>query len=96
MKKKADQTLKDVMKDMFKEFKLENKLQETQIKSVWQALMGPGVDTYTSAIRLKDGVLTLTIVSAPLKQELTFDKERIRLALNEALGGEVVNTIVIR
>ncbi len=96
MKKKADHTLKEVMQDMFKEFNLSNKLQETQIKTVWQELMGPGVDTYTSAIRLKDGVLTLTIVSAPLKQELSFDKERIRQSLNDVLGADVVHTLVIR
>lgn len=96
VKKNNDQPLRDAMKDMFQEFKLAPKLHETQIKSLWERLMGPQINTYTSAIRIKDGVLTLTIVSASLKQELNYGKDKIRSLLNEELGDDLVKEVIIR
>lgn len=96
MKKKTDLTLQDAMKGMFDELNMTSKLQEVQLSTVWERLMGPEVATYTSAIRIKDGVLILTIVSAPLKRDLTFRKEDIRSGVNALLGSEVVSAVHIR
>jgi hypothetical protein len=96
MKKKTDLTLQDAMKGMFDELKMTAKLQEVQLSAVWTRLMGPEVATYTSAIRIKDGDLILTIVSAPLKRDLTFRKEEIRTGVNALLGSEVVLRVLIR
>jgi predicted nucleic acid-binding Zn ribbon protein len=96
MKKKNDVSLQDAMKDMLKEYRLTAQLDETRIKSLWEKLMGKTIATYTSNISVRKNVLYLTILSAPLKHELTYGKEKIRALLNEELGEEVVKDVVIR
>ena len=63
---------------------------------LWEKLMGKTISTYTSNIRLRKNVLYLTILSAPLKHELSFGKEKIKSLLNDEIGEEVVKEVVIR
>jgi predicted nucleic acid-binding Zn ribbon protein len=96
MKKKNDISLQDAMKDMLQEFKLQPQLNETRIRQVWEKLMGKTIATYTSKVSLHKNVLTITILSAPLKHELTYGKALICKRINEELGEEVVTEVVIR
>jgi hypothetical protein len=58
--------------------------------------MGKTISTYTSNISVRKNVLYLTILSAPLKQELSYAKDKIKLRLNEELGEEFIREVVIR
>ena len=96
MKKKNDLSLQDAMQDMLREFRLKSPLDETRIKMMWEKVMGKTVVTYTSNIAVRKNVLYLTILSAPLKQELSYGKDKIRKLLNEELGEEFIKEVVIR
>ena len=96
MKKKNDLSLQDAMKDMIQELHIGPQLSETRVKSLWEELMGKTISTYTSNIAVRKNVLYLTIISAPLKQELSYGKDKIRKLLNEELGEEFIKEVVIR
>ena len=96
MKKKNDVSLQEAMKDMLREYRLTPQLNETRIKMLWEKLMGKTISTYTSNIQVRKNVLYLTILSAPLKHELSFGKEKIRSLLNDELGEEYIKEVVIR
>lgn len=96
MKKKNDLSLQDAMQDMLKEFRLKPQFDETRVKSLWEKIMGKTVATYTSNISVRKNVLYLTILSAPLKHELSFAKDKIKSRLNEEMGEEYVKEVVIR
>lgn len=96
MKKKNDLTLREALQDMLRELRLEPKLAETRVKMLWEKVMGKTITTYTADIQLRKNVLYLTILSAPLKQELTFAREKIKTRLNEELGEEAIKDVVIR
>lgn len=96
MKKKNDLTLREALQDMLRELRLEPKLAETRVKMLWEEVMGKTITTYTADIQLRKNVLYLTILSAPLKQELTFAREKIKTRLNEELGEEAIKDVVIR
>ena len=96
MKQKNDYTLGEAMQAMLKEYRLGPQFNEMRIKSLWAALMGKTISTYTSQIRVHKGVLYLSILSAPLRQELSFGKEKIKALLNEELGEEFIKEVVIR
>jgi hypothetical protein len=96
VKKKNDISLQDAMKDMLQEFKLAPQLNETRVKSLWEQLMGKTIATYTSNITVRKNVLYLTILSAPLKQELSYAKEKIRSLINEEMGEDYIREVVIR
>lgn len=96
MKKKNDISLQEAMQDMLRQYRLEPQLNETRIKMLWEKLMGKTISTYTSNISLRKNTLYLTILSAPLKHELSFAKEKIKTLLNEEMGEEVIKDVVIR
>ncbi|MBK7937562.1 MAG: DUF721 domain-containing protein [Lewinellaceae bacterium] len=96
MKKKNDNSLQDAMQDMLHEFRLKPHLDETRVKMLWEQLMGKTIATYTSNIVVRKNVLYLTILSAPLKHELSYAKDKIKNLLNAEMGEEYVKDVVIR
>lgn len=95
MKKRNDLTLGEAMKAMIKEYQLGNRLNETRVKAIWRERMGKTINTYTSDISVRKNVLYISILSAPLKHELSYAKEKIRTMMNEALEEEYIREVVI-
>ncbi len=96
MKKQNDLSLQAALKDTIQELRIGPQLSETRVKSLWEELMGKTISTYTSNVAVRKNVLYLTILSAPLKQELSYAKDKIRSRLNEELGEEFIREVVIR
>ena len=96
MKKRNDITLNDAMKDMLQEYRLKSHLNETRVKMIWEKLMGKTISTYTSDIFVRKNVLYLTILSAPLKHELSYAKDKIRSLINDEMGEDYIKDVVIR
>lgn len=96
MKKKNDLSLQEAMQAMLQQYRLEPQLKETQVKMLWEKLMGKTISTYTSNIQVRKNVLYLTILSAPLKQELSYGKDKIKSLLNDEIGEEFIKEVVIR
>jgi hypothetical protein len=96
MKKKNDLSLQEVMKDMLQEYRLKPQYDETRVKMLWEKLMGKTIATYTASISVKKNVLHLTILSAPLKHELSYAKDKIKNLLNEEMGEEYIKEVIIR
>ena len=84
------------MQDMLQEFRLKPHLDETRVKMLWEELMGKTIATYTSAITVRKNVLYITILSAPLKHELSYAKDKIKSLLNAEMGEDYVKDVVIR
>ncbi len=96
MKKEHNQhTLKEVLEAMIKQYKLKDGLQEARIKNYWKDHMGESINRYTANIEIRKRKLYLNIISAPLKQELTMGKEKIRQLLNEQLGEDYILEVII-
>ena len=96
MRKKNDQSISEALVDMIQEYKLGPQLNESRVKSLWSELMGKTISTYTSNISVRKNVLYLTILSAPLKHELSYAKDKIRELLNGELGEDFIKEVVIR
>lgn len=96
MRKKNENTLQEVLQAFITDNKLKTPLNETRVKSLWEKLMGPTIATYTSQISIKKGSLHLTILSAPLRQELLFSKEKIIRIINAELQEDFIKEVIIR
>ena len=88
------------MSDVLKDFKSQNKLSKGFLKvdvdTAWKELMGPGVMTYTTAIKLSGDKLFIDLSSSVLRQELSYGRSKIIANLNEHLGKEVIKSLVLR
>ena len=95
--KKYEQSLGDVLKEMVNESgKMKQKLFQTKVNTVWGKLMGTTIATYTKEIKVYNNKLYITIDSAPLRQELTYSKEKIITMLNAELGEEYLQEVILR
>lgn len=95
--KKYEQTLGDVIKQMVNDSKkMKKNLMQTKIRNLWETLMGTTINNYTRELRFVKGKLYVSIDAAPLKQELTYGREKIKKMLNEELGEEAVIDVIIR
>lgn len=98
IKKRYNENLS--LSDVLKEFVTTNKLQEgldkVEIKDAWKDLMGNGVNSYTTSVQLKRDTLYVQLSSSVLREELSYGKEKIIAMLNEALGKELIKTLVLK
>ena len=96
MRNTNEQSLKQVLKDMVETYRLRSRLNQTKIRSIWEHLMGSAIAKYTTDIKIRRNKLYLTIESAPLRQELSFGKEKIVTMINQELGEDFIQDVVIR
>ncbi|MCB0792194.1 MAG: DUF721 domain-containing protein [Flavobacteriales bacterium] len=80
---------------MVDSFGLREKLDEQEVASIWDEVAGGMVARHTKDLSLKRGRLTVTVDSAPLRQELSYLKEQLIDRLNERFGREVVREVVL-
>jgi predicted nucleic acid-binding Zn ribbon protein len=76
--------------------RIKGAIQAYQIEDVWEQVMGKTIAKYTESLKVINKTLFITTHVAPLKQELIFQKEKIKLRVNEALGEKVIEDIVIQ
>lgn len=89
-------SLKDVLQEMVDSMKWKEKLNETKAREIWNEKMGTTINHYTRELTLRKGKLFITITSASLKQELTYDRTKIREMMNRELGGDFVKEVILR
>lgn len=88
-------SIKDVLKNFVSQNKLESGIDKVEIKEVWTSLMGNGVANYTDAIELKNKTLYVRLTSSVLREELSYGKEKIIKMINEEMGKEVINRLML-
>jgi predicted nucleic acid-binding Zn ribbon protein len=89
-------SLKEVLKEMVETYRLKNRLNQARIKELWEKQMGRPIARYTKDLKIRRNKLYVSIESASLRQELSFGKDKIKRILNEALGEDLIEEVVIR
>lgn len=89
-------TISEVLKDFVSEHRLEDGLDKIDARDAWIQLMGNGVNNYTTNVILKNDTLYVSLSSAVLREELSYGKEKIIRMLNESLGKELIQNLVLR
>ncbi|HEY0057507.1 MAG TPA: DUF721 domain-containing protein [Flavisolibacter sp.] len=86
----------DAIQQFLKGSRLKGDIQALQIEEVWANLMGKTIAKYTDKIHIINGTLFITTNVAPLKQELSYQKDKIKLRVNEAFGNSDIREVVIQ
>jgi hypothetical protein len=86
----------DAIQQFLKGSRIKGDIQALQIEEIWEKLMGKTISKYTDRIHIINGTLFITTNVAPLKQELLYQKEKIRQRVNEAFGNNDIKEVVIQ
>jgi hypothetical protein len=89
-------SISEAIQQFLNKSRIKGDIQAMQIEDAWEQIMGKTVARYTDKLQIFGDKLIITTHVAPLKQELAYQKEKIRHRVNEALGKKVINEIVIQ
>lgn len=96
MKRSQAQPLKDVLRAYVKAKGWNRNMVEGNIKNNWKQIMGPTIAAKTSNIYLKENTVFIYLNSSVLRNELMMMQDQIVERLNEAIGEELVQQVVLR
>lgn len=88
--------MSEAMQEFIKENRLQKGMDKVEAREAWAKLMGNGVNNYTTAIELKNKTLFVSLSSSVLREELSMGKSKIIAMLNEELGKDLVQKLVLR
>ena len=92
----GEYSINDAIEKFLEQSRIRGSIQALQIGDVWEEIMGKTIARYTEEIKIINDTLFITTHVAPLKQELIFQKEKIKLRVNEALGKKIIKEIVVK
>ena len=89
-------SISDALKEFVEKNKLQKGLDKVNVREVWNSQMGPAIEKYTTSIKLDRDTLYVQLSSSVLKEELSYGREKIIRMLNEELGRELIQKLVLR
>ena len=92
----GEYSISEAMQEFLKSSRIKGGIQALQIEDVWEDIMGKTIARYTDKLQIIGDKLIITTNVAPLKNELIYQKEKIKQRVNEALGQKVVNEVIIQ
>jgi len=89
-------SMAEAIQQFLQQRKLQGKVHALRITEVWVQLMGKTIAQYTNEIKIVGHTLYISTTIAPLKQELMYQRALIIQRVNEALGENVIEEVVIQ
>lgn len=95
MRKRNSETVTEVLHQVFHRNKaLLLNMAKYRVRKAWYKVMTKDITEATLDLFFKKQVLYVHLSSAPLRMDLLYRKEEIRLKLNEYAGQEVIEDII--
>lgn len=93
MERKEAESLGDLLRKAIEENQAAFRFDEINAMNAWPRVVGQAVASKTSRPFIKGGIMTIRVVSAPLRHELNMMRSAIAKAINEDVGKEVVKEL---
>ena len=91
----SEYSISEAMKKFLEGSRIKGGIQALQIEDIWEEIMGKTIARYTDKLQIIGDKLIITTNVAPLKNELIYQKEKIKQRVNEAMKQQVVNEVII-
>ena len=87
------QLLGKVLSEIVESKALSRGITNEKINGLWNQLLGDTISQFTDKVELRNETLYVSLSSAPLREELSYGKEKIMRMLNEEMGKETIKKI---
>ncbi len=88
--------LGDVLQQFLSQEKLDIKISQNVVRNSWSEIAGEMVARRTTNIQFQNKTLLVTIDSAALKHELSYQTEALITNVNKFCGYRLIDSLVIR
>jgi hypothetical protein len=92
----GEYSIAEALQKFLESSRIKGGIQALQIEDVWEEIMGKTVARYTDKLQIIGDKLIITTNVAPLKNELIYQKEKIKQRVNEALKKKIINEVIIQ
>lgn len=89
-------SMSDAIQKFLDKSRIKGSIQALQIEDIWEDIMGKTVARYTDKLQIIGDKLIITTHVAPLRHELMYQKEKIKLRVNDALGKNTIKEVVVQ
>ena len=96
MPRSNDHTLKELINEMLKEYRLSDKLKEKRIIESWPKIVGKMIAKHTTGVYFKDKKLYITLDNAALREELHYASTKLMKSINKQAGENFVEAIIFK
>lgn len=96
MRRTKTQLMGDLLEEFFQRPYIAAKVAEGKLPDTWRAVVGDRIANETIELRLENHILHVRLRSSILRQELFYQRDALRDALNEKSGVRLVNAVIIR
>ncbi len=91
----AQYSMQEALNKMLEESNWKYRYQVTKLKQDWEKLMGKTVAKHTQDLVIKDGKLYIYTNVAPLKHELSYNKNLVIQKINQYFGEAFIKEVII-
>jgi len=91
-----DHSLKEVIEELLKVYRLEDKLENVNLINSWEKVVGKMISNHTQNLQVNNRVLHVKVDSAALRHELHMERSKILKKLNKEAGKKVIDEIILR
>ena len=96
MRRTKTQLMGELLEEFFRRPYIAAKVAEGKLPETWRTVVGDRVANETTELKLENHILHVRIRSSVLRQELFYQRDALRDALNEQAGVRLVNAVIVR
>ncbi|MGM9803728.1 MAG: DUF721 domain-containing protein [Muribaculaceae bacterium] len=96
MKRSEAKPIGEIIKNFIQAENLTQEMNEQRASYVWPDVVGFGVNSYTISRSVSNGVMTVHLSSAALRNDLMMNRSVLIERINEAVGAPVIKEIVFK
>ncbi|MBQ3187595.1 MAG: DUF721 domain-containing protein [Alistipes sp.] len=96
MRRTKTQLMGELLEEFFRRPYIAAKVAEGKLPETWRTVVGDRTANETTELRLENHILHVRIRSSILRQELFYQRDALRDALNEQAGVRLINAVIIR
>jgi predicted nucleic acid-binding Zn ribbon protein len=95
MLRTAEISIKDAIEKLLNNYKLKGKVVEARLQEKWEDIVGSMIARHTRDVQLRNHKLFIRIDSAVVRQELYYIRTKIKEKVNQELGGDFVQDVIL-
>ena len=96
MRRTKTQLMGELLEEFFRRPYIAAKIAEGKLPDTWRTVVGDRVANETTELKIENHILHVRIRSSVLRQELFYQRDALRDALNEQAGVRLINAVIVR
>ncbi len=96
MRRTKTQLMGELLEEFFRRPYIAAKVAEGKLPDTWRTVVGDRVANETTELKIENHILHVRIRSSVLRQELFYQRDALRDALNEQAGVHLINAVIVR